>query len=119
MGEILKNPNFIKITGVISAIALSLGTIACGSGPEFNYGEISTVTEKGYDDPDTWTSFVLVGKVLVPVVHHDPAHWTLKLRQCGHEEITDDPEGCGDFVKEVSQETYNQYEVGSKIVLTK
>lgn len=105
-------------------LALGAGVLAltgCAESEQFNYSQPGTVTQHEYDDPDTYTTFILVGKVMVPMVHHDPAHYYLDVEQCGHEDQKTDtnPQGCYTFQEEVSEQTYNQFADGASITLQK
>jgi hypothetical protein len=110
--EKMRKPAAILAMGVA---ALTLA--ACGE-DVFKNGGKATITAHEYDDPDTWTSFVLIGKVMVPQVHYDPAHWYLDLKQCGRAgDSHADEKGCITGEIEVPQDYYDSVHDGEVIDL--
>lgn len=113
----------LKQRSVKTGLAVGLGLtmlVGCGAdGPDITPNVAGTVVGHEYDDADTWTSFIMAGKVLVPITHHDDEHYYLKVNQCGHPEFMEgengNEAGCGIFTQEVSKQDYQSYPDGSTI----
>lgn len=103
------------MVGAVGALTLA----SCASSPEVTPNVPAQVVSHEYDDRDVWTSFVMVGRVMVPITHVDPEHFYLTVQQCGHDEFKDEnSDGCGQFQVEVNSDTYQVYNDGSNITFS-
>lgn len=108
---------FDKFTGVKLPAAILAGGIGlaalAGCGAEVNDNQPATVEQHIYEP--SYTSLIMVGKVLVPMYH--PEQFDLKVRQCDRAGDPDaDKQGCVTATVDVSKQTWNQYPDGSTIV---
>ena len=112
-----KKERFIK--GVSAATLSVLGIVGlAGCGAVIDRNQAVEVTQHQYDDPDTWTSLVMVGKVLVPMVHHDSEHYLLEVAQCGYRDGQGaDEQGCLYSAEEVTPQQYSEIQDGDTIYL--
>lgn len=115
IGNTIKNTLNPKLLAIFGTGALLL--TGCDSSPELTPNAPGTIVGHEYDDPDTYILPLLIGKVVVPMVQYDPAHYYLKVRQCDHKEyvMPDNPQGCGDFWLETTQKGYEEFPDGAAI----
>lgn len=117
METLIKKERFVKSVavatlGLLGAVGLS------GCGATIDRTQAVEVVEHQYDDPDTWTSFIMVGKVMVPMVHHDPERYLLEVSQCGYTNTDGvDEKGCLYSTEEVSESEYTNIKDGDIILL--
>lgn len=71
-----------------------------------NYGDKEgTIINKYHREPYTTTSYVMSGKIMVPIINRYPESWNFELQK--------DVEGEKKTITiEVSQNTYNNYSIG-------
>ncbi len=95
-------------------LGLSAASLAGCAGPEITPDRPATVMH--HEHHDAYTSFILAGKVLVPIYHPEEFH--LDLRQCERQgDPGADAEGCVTVHTDVSQQIYDQYPDGSELTL--
>lgn len=97
-------------------LALGLGSAAlvgCGANAEIKDNVPAKVLGHDYTAP--YTTFIPVGKIIVPQFH--PAEYDLEVRQC--DRVGDegaDKDGCVTAQVSVDEDTYNDHPDGSEIV---
>lgn len=105
-----------KVPAAMLAAALSVSALAgCGNdNPEYEWGKPAIVYQHVYHEQ--YRTYVLVGKVLVPIQH--PERFELGMRQCDRpEEAQADAEGCVNVAVDVDRQTYEQTSDGQEIIL--
>lgn len=105
---------------IAAGLALSIGglTLSGCSEDVFAKGGEATVVAHEYDDPDSWTTIALVGKVPIIMNHYDRAHYYLMLEQCGREgDEQADENGCVYGEIEVNKSQFDSFEDGDEITL--
>jgi hypothetical protein len=107
--ELIRRPATAMVAVGVGIAALT----ACGV--EIEENKPATVIE--HVDYPANVSFIMAGKVLVPII--TPERFGLELKQCDREGDPDaDAGGCVTAEVDVSRETYEQYADGDTIVLT-
>ncbi len=115
--EALKNHGKKIIAVGLGSLALS-SLVGCGTESLFDQSKPATVIGREYDDEDTFTTYMWVNKVMVPITNYEPERYLLELKQCGYQgEKQADENGCVEEVFEVSSDTYEKYHKGNTIVL--
>lgn len=71
-----------------------------------SYGEKEgTIINKYYKEPYTTTSYIMSGKVMVPITHRHPESWNFELQK--------EVEGKNKTITiEVAQDIYDKYNIG-------
>ena len=111
--------NFRVVAAGLGVSIGALGLSACGQEAEILYDVPGVVASHEYDDPDTWTTIIPAGRVMVPVVQYDPEHFYLNVEQCGHDEFKpESKDGCGVISVEVDAGTYHTFKDGDQIVFS-
>ena len=96
---------FIGIV-IIIVIVLLLIVLINETYQNLNYGyKEGTIINKYYKEPYTTTSYVISGKIMVPIINRYPESWNFKLQKDVKREKKT-------ITIEVSQNTYNNYSIG-------
>lgn len=92
----------------------SLALVGCAHYEHVDTTEAATVIQHNHQD--AYTSFILAGKVLVPIYH--PEQFDLEMRQCGKPEGENvDASGCVNEEVTVTKDQYGQFKDGDTVIL--